>query len=144
MLFKSEQSIFSYFIFVFLPAVFGFIAIYAPDEENEGEGLWIPLTVFGLLFCFFVYTFFTTYYTISQTKFSYKCGFFKGKIDIQKIRKIEYNNSIFVPVTLKLGWSHKGLIINYNQYDDVYISPKNRDQFVAELLKKNPNILLKE
>ena len=65
MLFKSEQSIFSYFIFVFLPAVFGFIAIYAPDEENEGEGLWIPLTVFGLLFCFFVYTFFTTYYTIS-------------------------------------------------------------------------------
>lgn len=144
MVFKSERSIFSYFIFVFLPGVLGYIAIFASDDKNKGDGLWIPLTIFGLLFCFFVYTFFTTYYIITKTTFSYNCGFFKEKIDIQKIRKIEYNNSIFVPVTLKLGWSHKGLIINYNQYDDVYISPKNRDQFVAELLKSNPNIIIKE
>ena len=144
MVFKSKQSLFSHSIFVFLIGIFSFILLEAPNEENNGEGLWIPLTIIGMLFLFFFYTFLTTYYTISQTKFSYKCGFFKGKIDIQKIRKIEYNNSIFVPVTLKLGWSHKGLIINYNQYDDVYISPKNRDQFVAELLKSNPNIIIKE
>ncbi|WP_322550738.1 PH domain-containing protein [Flavobacterium psychraquaticum] len=144
MLYKSEQSIFSYFIFVFLLSIFSFIAICAPSDENKGEGIWIPLTIIGLLFVFLFYSFFTTYYSILNAVLKYKCGFFKGKIDIQKIRKIEYNNSIFVPVTLKLGWSHKGLIINYNQYDDVYISPKNRDQFVAELLKSNPNIIIKE
>ena len=144
MVFKSKQSIFSYSIFVFLIGIFSFILLEAPNEENNGEGLWIPLTIIGMLFLFFFYTFLTTYYCISTAKLSYKYGFFKGKIDIQKIRKIEYNNSIFVPVTLKLGWSHKGLIINYNQYDDVYISPKNRDQFVAELLKSNPNIIIKE
>ena len=144
MVFKSEQSIFSYFIFILLLGVFGCIAVFAPNEENKGENLWIPLTIFGLLFFFLVYSIFNTYYTISGTTFSYKCGFFKQRIDIQKIRKIEYNNSIFVPVSLKLGWSHKGLIINYNHYNDVYISPKNRDQFVAELLKNNPNIIIKE
>ena len=144
MVFKSKQSIFSYSIFVFLIGIFSFILLEAPNEENKGEGLWIPLTIIGMLFLFFFYTFLTTYYCISTATLSYKYGFFKGKIAIQKIRKIEYNNSIFVPVSLKLGWSHKGLIINYNQYDDLYISPKNRDQFVAELLKKNPNILLKE
>ena len=144
MVFKSKQSIFSHSIFVFLIGIFSFILLEAPNEENNGEGLWIPLTIIGLLFLFFLYTFLTTYYCISTATLSYKYVFFKGKIAIEKIRKIEYNNSIFVPVTLKLGWSHKGLIIKYNQYDEVYISPKNRDQFVAELLKKNPNILLKE
>lgn len=144
MVFKSEQSIFSYFIFIFLPGALGCIAFFAPNDENDWEGLLIPLIIIGSILSFLVYSIFNTYYTISRTIFSYKFGFFKDKIDIQKIRKIEYNNSIFVPVTLKLGWSHKGLIINYNQYDDVYISPKNRDQFVAELLKNNPNIIIKE
>ncbi|MFD2909612.1 PH domain-containing protein [Flavobacterium ardleyense] len=144
MVFKSEQSIFSYFIFVVLLGVFGFIAVFAPNEENKGENLWIPLTIIGLIFAFLVYSILNTLYIISGTTFSYQYGFFKKKIDIQIIRKIEYNNSIFVPVSLKLGWSHKGLIINYNQYNDVYISPKNRDQFVAELLKNNPNIIIKE
>ena len=144
MVFKSEQSIFSYFTFILLLGFFGFIAVIAAREENTGEDMWIPLLIFGLIFSFLVYSILNTYYIISGTTFSYKYGFFKEKIEIQKIQKIEYNNSIFVPVTLKLGWSHKGLIINYNQYDDVYISPKNRDQFVAELLKNNPNIIIKE
>ena len=144
MVFKSEQSIFSYFIFIFLPGVMGGIAFFAPNDENDWEGLLIPLIIIGSILSFLIYSIFNTNYTISSTIFSYKCGFFNEKIDVQKIRKIEYNNSIFVPVTLKLGWSHKGLIINYNQYDDVYISPKNRDQFVAELLKNNPNIIIKE
>lgn len=143
MVFKSEKSVFSYLIFVLLIGFFCIIAIFAPNEENKAEGLWIPLTIIGSIFVFFVYTFFHTFYTISNQELFYKCGFFNGIIPIEKIQKIEYNNSIFVPVVLKLGWSHKGLIITYNKYDDIYISPMNRVQFIAELLKTNPNITIK-
>lgn len=67
-------------------------------------------------------------------------SFFHGKIDIQKIRKIEYNNSIFVNSILKIGWSHKGLIITYNNYDDIFLAPKNKEDFVIQILKINPRI----
>lgn len=139
--FKSEKSIFIYFVFLILLGILG-LMIFAYNIEDDTVGALIGIGIIGLVTCFLLHCFFNTNYTISETKLKFQCGVIKGEIPIEKIRKIEYNNSIFVAITLKLGWSHKGLIINYNQFDDIYISPKNRVQFVKHLLQINTNIII--
>lgn len=143
MYYKSEKTIFSYFVFIILFGVFG-ILIYAAITSKEAIGVLIPMGIVLAITSFLLYCFFKTNYIISKTELKYQCGNFKGEIPIDKIRKIEYNNSIFVAVTLKLGWSHKGIIIHYNKFDDLYISPENRDQFTFELTQLNPDIIIKK
>lgn len=143
MLYKSEKTIFIYFVFGILTSVFG-IMIFALTTEKEPIGVLFGIGIIGIVTGFLLHSFFNTNYTINKTELKYQCGVINGEIPIDKIRKIEYNNSIFVAITLKLGWSHKGLIIHYNQFDDLFISPKNRDQFTLELTQLNPNITIKK
>lgn len=141
MVFRSEKSIFIYFVFLILLGIFG-LMFFSYKTEDDIIGVLIGKGIIGVVSGFLLYCFFYTNYTISKTELKYQYGVIKGEIPIKKIRKIEYNNSIFVAVTLKLGWSHKGLIINYNQFDDLYISPKNRDEFVLQLIQLNNNIII--
>ena len=61
------------------------------------------------------------------------------KIEILKIRKIEKTNSILSSPALSLD----RIAIFYNKYDEVYISPKDRDNFIKDLLEINPTIEIK-
>ena len=65
---------------------------------------------------------------------------FDGEFDIKTIRKIEHHKGIVVPTIWKPALSHIGLIITYNKYDDIYISPENEEEFLKHLLGINPNI----
>ena len=108
------------------------------------EGFTLPIiliSIFHLVFIiFFITILFNTNYTIQNEELLCKSSVFRSKIQIKNIRKIEYYKGIIVPVTWKLGLSHEGIIITYNKYDDIYISPENREEFINDLLKINPNI----
>ncbi|HET8839525.1 MAG TPA: PH domain-containing protein, partial [Flavobacteriaceae bacterium] len=41
---------------------------------------------------------------------------------------------------LKPATAGKGLVVKYNKYDEIYISPKTNDSFVEKLLQLNPKI----
>lgn len=83
-----------------------------------------------------------THYTVDAKNLFWKSGPFKGTIGINSIKKIEFHKGIVIPVIWKPALSHIGLIITYNNYDDIYISPENREEFVQRLTKINPNINL--
>ncbi|WP_430400977.1 PH domain-containing protein [Flavobacterium sp.] len=83
-----------------------------------------------------------TNYAIDSKLLYWKSGPFKGTINIHSIKKIEFHKGIVVPVIWKPALSHVGLIITYNNYDDIYISPQNREEFVQKLTQINPNINL--
>ena len=83
-----------------------------------------------------------THYKVDTKNLFWKSGPFKGIIDIHSIIKIEFHKGIVVPVIWKPALSHVGLIITYNNYDDIYISPQNREEFVQKLTQINPNINL--
>ena len=83
-----------------------------------------------------------THYKVDTKNLFWKSGPFKGIIDIHSIKKIEFHKGIVVPVIWKPALSHVGLIITYNNYDDIYISPQNREEFVQKLTQINPNINL--
>lgn len=83
-----------------------------------------------------------THYKVDAKNLFWKSGPFNGVIAIDTIKKIEFHKGIVIPVIWKPALSHVGLIITYNNYDDIYISPENREEFVQRLTKINPNINL--
>jgi hypothetical protein len=61
------------------------------------------------------------------------------RIDISKIRKIEKTSSILSSPALSLD----RIAVRYNKFDEVYISPKEKQNFLNDLLQINPNIEVK-
>jgi hypothetical protein len=121
--------------------VFMLVILVFPILE---EGFTLPIiliSIFHLVFIiFFITILFNTNYTIQNDELLCKSSVFRSKIKIKNIRKIEHHKGIIVPVTWKLGLSHIGIIITYNKYDDIYISPENVDLFIKDLLAINPTI----
>ncbi|NNT70588.1 PH domain-containing protein [Flavobacterium sp. IMCC34852] len=60
------------------------------------------------------------------------------KIDIKSIKKIYSTHNPLSSPALSLD----RIAVVYNKYDEVLISPKEREAFIQELLKVNPNIMV--
>lgn len=96
------------------------------------------LIIISLVVLLLVWIFFDTKYEIIKTHLKYKSGPIRGEIEINKIRKIIKGKTLWVG--LKPATAKNGLIIKYNKYDELYISPKTNDTFIAEILKLNSEI----
>lgn len=82
----------------------------------------------------------TKYRIQNETVLHYNTGPIRGQIDIQSIRKIEYQYGWVSKSLLKASLDKNGLYLYYNKFDDLYVSPKDKDAFVNYLLKINPKI----
>jgi hypothetical protein len=91
---------------------------------------------------YFVWMWFDTYYVIQDNKLWYRSALLKGVIDIDTIVEIIKNKSSYSGV--KPALSLKGIVIKYNRWDEIYISPKNADQFINTLKTINQNIRVVE
>ena len=69
-----------------------------------------------------------------------KSPFHNLKIDIQSITKIEKTSNLFSSPAPSIF----GRVEVYYQNNSIVISPRNFDEFKNELLKMNPNIIVKE
>lgn len=83
---------------------------------------------------------FNTYYKIAENTLFYRSGPIAGRIEIEKIREISPNKTMYAG--LKPALASKGLIIRYEKYNDIYISPAHPEAFINELLKVNPSIVV--
>jgi hypothetical protein len=103
---------------------------------NERPG-WIGMMILSPVVLFIVHMFMTTNYTIDNGNLSIRCGFlFHKTIDINTIKKIiETNNPISAPAT-----SIDRLEITYGKMDTVIISPKQKQEFIDDIRKINPNV----
>jgi len=84
-----------------------------------------------------------TRYVIMDNNLFYYSGPFRGTIKIDTVRKIETDNSFLKGNTMKPSLSTKGFVIYYNKFDDIFISPKDQEGFVKQMLLINPDIELK-
>ncbi|MBK8600604.1 MAG: PH domain-containing protein [Flavobacterium sp.] len=100
----------------------------------------LPVIILGSVIAMILWTLLDTRYVIKRHFLLYRSGPFRGRIDIQKIKKIKYFSGLYVPVTMKPALDTKGFIITYNNIEDVYVSPVHREIFLTELLKINPGI----
>ncbi len=111
-------------------------------EKPEAEGP--PIYIFNLIMTgvisMIIWILLDTKYSIKEEILYFYSGPFRGKININSIRKIERHSGLIVPVTYKPALDTKGFIIHYNSFDDIYISPIQDALFLEELLKINPTI----
>lgn len=121
--------------------VFGTIASFFIVENGTIEEMPIPIRFFlGLIASLILWILFDTKYKIRGNNLQYYSGPIRGKIDILKINKIENVKTWYVTSLFKPALGSYGLTITYNKFDDIYISPENKENFIAELLKINPDI----
>jgi len=81
----------------------------------------------------------TTQYIIKKNQLIVKSLWIVNqRIDVSKIRKIAKTNSILSSPALSLD----RISIHYNKFDEVYISPLEKQDFINDLLEINPNIEL--
>lgn len=103
----------------------------------------IPIIIIFICAGLIIWILLNTKYEIKQSFLFYTSGPIRGKIDIYKINTIEHQKKWFVQSTLKPALGSKGLIIKYNKYDDIYISPKEKQKLIDALLEINPHIEIK-
>ncbi|WP_147425698.1 PH domain-containing protein [Mucilaginibacter gracilis] len=87
---------------------------------------------------YLVWMWYDTYYMIDGDKLFYKSALLKGSINISTIVEIVKNKTQFSGI--KPSLSTKGIIIKYNKWDDIYISPIDIDRFIGALKNVNPSI----
>jgi hypothetical protein len=87
---------------------------------------------------YFVWMWFDTYYVIQDNKLIYRSALLKGSINIDTIVEIIKNKGAYSGI--KPALSMKGIVIKYNRWDEIYISPKNAEQFINALKTINQNI----
>ena len=142
MKYKSDFGKINFFIPLFPAVLVSLIAFLSGDSI---EMVLAPIGILILLLSVLIsVTFFTTYYEIQENLLIVSLFFYKTKIKISEIRTIKYSNSIMKTNFYKPGCHHKGIEIVYHKYDDIFISPNNRDQFIAQLIEQNPTIEIRK
>jgi hypothetical protein len=96
------------------------------------------ISVSGLL----LWLWFGTRYEIRREELHYSSGPLKGSIPVAQIHRITKNKTLWSGLKPALG--QRGLIIQYNRYDEIYISPANKEAFIAQLRRINPEIQIIE
>ena len=142
MQFKSDFSKFN-FIILLIPVLL--VLIISIFQETDIELIiFPPLAILVLLGTIFTILYFTTYYKIQNDILIISMFFYKVKIKISDIRAIKYSNSFIKTNLYKPGFHYKGIEIFYNKFDDIFISPENKEKFIQLLLEHNPNIEIKK
>jgi hypothetical protein len=139
MKFKSKKDILfqllGFSIIVFFIGIILFRVFY--DGIENYNFMWTDifmLTVAGFL----IWLGLGTNYELTQTELKYKSGPIRGKIEIDKIHEIIKGKTLWSG--LKPATARNGLIIKYEKYNEIYISPKTNDSFVKKILELNDKI----
>lgn len=97
-------------------------------RSDDYWGLPISLLVAGFL----LWLHFGTNYELSNGTFICRNVPITGKIDIKRIIEVEKGKTLWVG--LKPATARHGLIIKYDKYNEIYISPETNETFIDCLL----------
>jgi hypothetical protein len=107
-------------------------------EAGFFELFWVDLLMLGVV-GLLVWIYFGTRYELNAHHLIYKSGPLRGKIALEQIKEVIRDTSMWVGF-LKPATARKGLIIKYNRYDEIYISPENNDIFINTLLELKSDV----
>lgn len=142
MKFKSAFSKLNFIIPLLPVSIILILSVFT--EEDTNLIIFPALGIYVFMVLLFSILYYTIYYEIQKEVLIISMFFYKTKIKISEIRSIKYSDSIVKTNLYKPGCHHKGLEILYHKYDDIFISPENRELFIAQLQEINPNIEIKK
>ncbi|MBT8306670.1 MAG: PH domain-containing protein [Maribacter sp.] len=109
-------------------------------EMTKGEYWVLPLVI--IIVGYILWFYYGTNYELNKDGFVYRSGPINGKINPNRIKEIVKGKTLwmgFRPATAR-----KGLIIKYDQFGEIYISPKTNEAFIEQILVINRNIKITE
>jgi hypothetical protein len=118
---------------IVLMVLFTLMAVAAVVFKLYGQ-----LPLFGLVLGNFVWMWFDTYYQIKQDKLYYRSAWIRGSVPIAAIEEVHKHQKLYSG--LRPALSTKGMVIKYNRWDELFISPVEMDLFINALSNINPNI----
>jgi uncharacterized membrane protein YwaF len=138
--FKSSKN-YVMISLLWLIIIFLLVIPFIPEEDKNSD----KLPIIGILILYFItamliWMLLDTRYRIREKQLFYCSGLIRGSIEIATIRKVERWNKWYVTSLLKPALGKDGLIIYYNKFDDIYISPKEKEIFITALREINPDI----
>lgn len=138
--FRSRKDFGAYIILTIMISSFLALLFIGFQQDSFFEiAFVIPFLLALVSVVLFLHLFSTTYYTIENKALKYHCSiFYKGEIGIDKIIQIKKSWSPLAGIRPALAF--KGLIITFNKYDEIYVSPKRESEFIEEILKINENV----
>jgi len=128
--FSSKRDIWLMFIFWLLIFLFIIPPLFIMDAS--WIGVLIPFS--GAIVMLWIW--FNTGYTIEESVIKINYGPIKKSIDIHEINSIRSARNPFIDPALSMD----KIEINYAAFKTIAISPKNQEEFVHQLLRKNPHI----
>lgn len=137
--FKSSIHFLSGLFLTILPTGMIIMSVFILLESPAIANI-IASIVFLLLGLTFFWILLDTKYRLDTTDLHYYSGPIRGKIPVHSIRRIKHQKGFITESFLKPALGYNGLYIYYNQFDDIYISPKDKEAFVNYLLTINPKI----
>ena len=143
MKFESRKDIFFSSVIlgisVFLTAI---MVSHIVNGKIETEGYWPPILLFSVI-ALLLWLYFGTNYELSKKDgLIYRSGPFNGKINADRITEVIKGKTLWVG--FRPATARKGLIIKYDKYNELYITPKTNEAFINTLLELNKAIKISE
>jgi hypothetical protein len=127
MVFKTRVDLFYKLVVAFVFLLFSFI-LYTIDFKKDTFGFCFTLGIHILIMLFFIGSALTTKFTISSTELICETFFWKKIIPLNSFRKVEKQTGLFAG--WKISTAYKGVIIHYNKYDELLISPDRQGKLI--------------
>ena len=140
MVFKSKIDwFFKGFILLFFGIGIVGAIFLAKSNDNGKDILFFQVFFIGIAFFFYILKQ-TTDYTFKKDVLYCRSAIFHKSLPYSSIRKIEVGTTLYAG--LKFSTSLHGLIIHYNKFDDLFVSPENPELFMEKLIALNPSIII--
>jgi hypothetical protein len=136
--FKSRKDPLYTSIFGAIIAFLYFSTFYFIVDGNNVTAKIVTVAITAAVGILLVWMLLGTSYILNKEYLRYQTGPIKGKIALDTIRQVEVGKTLYVG--LKPATARKGIVIHYNKYDEIYISPESNSRFVEEMKKLNPKI----
>jgi len=134
MRFETKRDNTFVFIFLFVFILYTGIAVFSIIKENDYSVIWpFSFVLFALIILFYLIIK-TTYFVFEENQLICRSLFLKRSIPYSTIRKIEKQKGLYAGLKFSTAW--KGLIVHYNKYDELLISPDQEELFLSELKKR--------
>jgi len=131
MLFRAKKDYTFLIVFLFVLLLYSGISLFTIIYEDDYSVIWVFLIVLTFLALLFISIYKTTYLRLDRHNLFCKSLVFKKEIPYSSIRKVEKQQGIYVGIKFSTAW--KGIIVHYNKYDELLISPENEEIFIAKI-----------
>jgi len=144
MVFQSSKNIYTV-VLLWITVLFILIAPFLPaDNELETpKELIFGIAILYTIAILIIWILLDTKYTINGKNLRYASGPIRGKINIEKITALENVTTWYVTSFIKPALGYYGFTVRYEKFNDIYISPKDKEKFIEEILKINPNVMIR-